>query len=390
MVSRTEAGTIRVVGRVDSANAASVEEKILQMHTQDEPITLDFAELVYISSAGLRVLLKLKKAFGDVTVVNVSSEVYEIFQITGFDDMLNVKKALREIPIDGCTLIGRGGTGSVYRIDDETVVKVFDSTASYETVDKEREYARTAFTHGVPTAIAYDVVKSGECYGAVYECINSDTLGNAFMTYPERFDEFIEKYVSLCRTINSIKISEGIFENIQDVLSQRLDKVAAFLPKEDGIMLSEIIRCMPESDTLVHGDLHTGNVMLLDGELMLIDMADMTTGPQKYDFMCMYRDFCLMPQGKKEFAEQTMGMSAEMIRKVWDAFAVSYLGTDDKSVLEQNFKGLALSAAVNSILMIGMMPESFIKENLPYMKQKMIDSVIRPNLEVIKNIYRTM
>ena len=61
-------------------------------------ITLDAAELEYISSAGLRVLLNLKKGTKcKVSVINVSHEIYDIFNVTGFDNILDVKKALREL-----------------------------------------------------------------------------------------------------------------------------------------------------------------------------------------------------------------------------------------------------------------------------------------------------
>ena len=93
------------------------------------PKELDASQLEYISSAGLRVLLKLAKAVGDVTVNNVSSDVYEIFSVTGFTEILNVKKALREVSIEGCEMIGAGGYGSVYRIDAETIVRVYHNAS---------------------------------------------------------------------------------------------------------------------------------------------------------------------------------------------------------------------------------------------------------------------
>lgn len=111
----------QIKGRIDSTNAAEFEKKLMAA----KPAEIDASELEYISSAGLRVLLKLAKAVGDVTVNNVSSEVYEIFEVTGFTEILNVKKALREVSIEGCQLIGKGGNGTVYRIDNETIVKVF-------------------------------------------------------------------------------------------------------------------------------------------------------------------------------------------------------------------------------------------------------------------------
>ena len=58
--------------------------------------------LEYISSAGLRVLMKLRKKAGKaLPVLNVSPEVFEVFEMTGFTELLDVKKRLREIAVEG-------------------------------------------------------------------------------------------------------------------------------------------------------------------------------------------------------------------------------------------------------------------------------------------------
>ena len=108
----------QIKGKIDSTNAADFENELMAA----KPSELDASQLEYISSAGLRVLLKLTKAVGDVTVNNVSSEVYEIFDVTGFTEILNVKKAFREIDLTGKEILGKGGNGTVYRLDAETIV----------------------------------------------------------------------------------------------------------------------------------------------------------------------------------------------------------------------------------------------------------------------------
>lgn len=96
--------TITLEGRVDSSNAAELEAQLRNAY--DGAITIDAKKLEYISSAGLRVLMKLRKARREgINVINVSPDVYEIFEMTGFTDILNVHKRLREIDIDGCDLI---------------------------------------------------------------------------------------------------------------------------------------------------------------------------------------------------------------------------------------------------------------------------------------------
>ena len=79
-------------GRIDSGNAHEAEEAINEYLT-DAPVavTIDAEALEYISSAGLRVILRLKKDYPDIKIVGVNPEVYEIFDMTGFTDILNIE-----------------------------------------------------------------------------------------------------------------------------------------------------------------------------------------------------------------------------------------------------------------------------------------------------------
>ena len=115
---------IALEGSVSSANAAEVEaaiQKLIEGETFDELI-LDADNLTYISSAGLRVLLRLMKAGKKLRMVNVSSEVYEVLEVTGFSEIMSVEKAFRKVSIEGCEMIGQGSNGIVYRLDPETIV----------------------------------------------------------------------------------------------------------------------------------------------------------------------------------------------------------------------------------------------------------------------------
>ena len=118
--------TIPLTGRIDSNNAAAVEQELLaQLGTEREiPVVLDAKDLAYISSAGLRVILHLKKLNPKLSITNVSSEVYEILEMTGFTEMMTVEKAYRVVSVEGCEEIGRGANGTIYRIDQDNVVKV--------------------------------------------------------------------------------------------------------------------------------------------------------------------------------------------------------------------------------------------------------------------------
>ena len=77
--------TIKLSGRIDSANAAEREAELnKEIGDYSGILIIDAAELEYISSAGLRVILRIKKAIPDTKIINCNPETYEIFDMTGF------------------------------------------------------------------------------------------------------------------------------------------------------------------------------------------------------------------------------------------------------------------------------------------------------------------
>jgi anti-sigma B factor antagonist len=86
--------TITVSGRVDTATAPELEKAIFDNIDGASELVLDFKDMPYTSSAGLRVLLKAQKAMlkqGEMKVINVSSDVMEVFEMTGFSEILTIE-----------------------------------------------------------------------------------------------------------------------------------------------------------------------------------------------------------------------------------------------------------------------------------------------------------
>ncbi len=86
--------TITIDGRLDTTTAPQLEAEINSCLDGVKTLTMDMSKLVYISSAGLRVLLKAQKIMnkqGKMTVINVNQEIKEIFEVTGFDELLNIE-----------------------------------------------------------------------------------------------------------------------------------------------------------------------------------------------------------------------------------------------------------------------------------------------------------
>ena len=86
--------TITLDGRLDTTTAPQLEAEVSGGLNGITDLVIDMAKLVYVSSAGLRVLLKAQKIMnkqGKMTVKNASQEIKEIFEVTGFDELLNIE-----------------------------------------------------------------------------------------------------------------------------------------------------------------------------------------------------------------------------------------------------------------------------------------------------------
>ncbi|MDD6845153.1 MAG: STAS domain-containing protein [Clostridia bacterium] len=84
--------TIMLEGRLDTMTAPELEKELKENYDSITGLVLDFKDLEYISSAGLRVLLSAHKALnGKLVVKNVIDTVMEVFEITGFADILTIE-----------------------------------------------------------------------------------------------------------------------------------------------------------------------------------------------------------------------------------------------------------------------------------------------------------
>ena len=86
--------TFALEGRLDTTTSPQLEEEVNGTIADVETLVFDCSKLEYISSAGLRVLLAAQKIMnkqGSMTVTNVSEEIMEIFEVTGFSDILTIQ-----------------------------------------------------------------------------------------------------------------------------------------------------------------------------------------------------------------------------------------------------------------------------------------------------------
>lgn len=371
---------IKLEGRIDTNNAPDVEQEImsaLDANDGKEPI-FDAENLEYISSAGLRVLMKIRKKFNKpVDIINVSRDVYDIFETTGFTDLLNVKKAYRKISIDGLQLLGQGMTGNVYRMDDETVLKVFHPNISFDLlISKENKKARNAFVYGVPTAIPYDIVKVGDCYGIVYEMIKSKDLATVMSEDKSKIEEYMTMFAKTVRQMHSIHVEAGKLDDLKTASIQALGYFKSVMTDEEIQKVKSVYENIPDSNVFIHGDCHMGNAMLQDGELMFIDLSSGGMGHPIFDMVSMYSIYERADNDKARAVSPMLRLfSSDEIKKMWDVFIHTYFEGKDDEFIKKAEKQIALFSVTRRLFMYVALPGSLTPEQFNAMKDRVISSV---------------
>ena len=334
--AKTENGitTLTLSGRIDSSNASAVEEQIKKFD-QGSTMTIDLQALEYISSAGLRIFLRLRKNHPDLKLVNANSDIYEILQMTGFTEMMTVEKAYRTISIEGCEEIGQGSNGKVYRIDPDTVVKVYRNPDSLDEIKHEREVARTALVHGIPTAISYDVVKVGDSYASMFELLNAKSFSKLLAAHPENLEEYVKMYVDLLKQIHETEVPEGQLPDMRKRALEWTIFLKDHIPEKQYNKLYSLVESVPKDNHLLHGDYHTKNLMLQNGEVILIDMDTLAVGHPIFEFASMYNAYLGFHEQDPNEVEGFLGFPYCLVKKFWKRTLELYYDTTDPAILKE-------------------------------------------------------
>ena len=329
--------TLFFEGELNSYNADAMEKEVDEVLSSSkfQTLNLDFAKLHYISSAGLRIILKIKQKHDDSHVINANLDVYDVLQMTGFTNIMDVKKAMREMSVEGAEIIGEGFFSTVYRIDKDTIIKVFNRTSDEKQIERELKLAKQAFVLGIPTAISFDIVKVKNKLGVRFEMLDCMSLKNAFIKYPEKYDELLNKYVDLLKKINTTECFDPSVPSIKKFFLEKVDAIKHLLDEAHYEKLLGLMKSVPERSTFVHGDCHFKNIMVQGEDFLLIDMDTLSVGHPIFELANLRCPYVAFEEDAPGNCEQFFGMKAEYCVKLYDDIIRLYFGKEDEAIKDK-------------------------------------------------------
>lgn len=329
--------TLFFEGELNSFNSENIYKDI-QDTIKDikfESLILDFENLSYISSAGLRIVLRLKQTYDDCIITNASLEVYDVLSMTGFTNIMTVKKALKRIYVDGAQIVGDGFFSTVYRINKDTIIKVFNRVSDPDQIERELKLAKQAFILGIPTAISFDIVKVDNKLGVRFEMLDCDSLKNVFLNNPDKVEEYIDKYFSLLKKINTTECDD---ETIPSAKAQYLNKLEIFKEHVDEahyLKAKKLVESIPDRNTFVHGDCHFKNIMVQQNELLLIDMDTLSRGNPIFELSGIRSAYISFEEDDPGNNERFLGVPKSLCEKIYYGVLERYFGKKDETIEEK-------------------------------------------------------
>ncbi len=362
--------TVVINGNLDSNTAPKLEAQLDVTGVRE--IVVDFTECPYISSAGIRILLmahrRMAAAGGKFIARNLSPTVREVFDLTGISRVISITKTAREISIEGRELLSSGVCGECFRLDDETVVKLYKDGIDLGMAELEKRYAQAAFVLGIPTAVSYDVVTCGTRSGIVFELLNAELFSAVIRRDPQQIDRHAQRLADLATSLHAAKGDEEVLPRLKDRIRDYINQLhGVFEPAEIALLLARL-EVIPDADTCVHFDLHSSNIMEQDGELVIIDMGDFSIGSNYFDIGLLYLIYGLPELGICALA--TKIDTAQGVQ-FWNSFAAHYFAgrpAEERAFFDANRYFLASLRIVCAISYLPYMRDQFcrqVRELLP-------------------------
>jgi len=268
---------------------------------------------------------------------------------------------MKEIDLSASRIIGKGQCSQVYQIAENRVVKLFEDSMSKEDIQKEYDINCEAFNSGLASVQCFGLVTYKGRLGIEMEKVNGICLEQAILDSNDEPDKFAINFAQNLLMINSKRGDLSIMPAADEFYSTCVKKCLQdrWISEFESEKLLQMIKEIPQKDLMIHGDYHVLNMMVDNGSMKMIDLADCMTGNAIYDLMVANIYLHYLPLNMKELYSTLIKIPPETSLYMWDIFLKTYFDTES----EKRIFNIKRVLDKYSMLKIILAPYSF--SNLP-------------------------
>ena len=236
-----------------------------------------------------------------------------------------MEQIFKTLDIGNLRPFARGGTGECYRLDEETILKLYYEGFPESRVLREKAGARAALVAGVPTAISFDMVKVGNREGVVYERVRGGTLSELVAKDPSQAGELGGIFAGIARSLHDAPVSDTGLPRPTEPIRTELSKIS-YAPEETVANIAAFMDDLDLESHYVHGDFHPNNVIMTDDGPMLIDMGSFSVGSPMFDLATAYFSLFESPEATAGGRSTFNGLTRGEAQAFWKGFEAMYFG----------------------------------------------------------------
>ena len=284
---------------------------------------------------------------------------------------------------DGCPIIGRGATSTVYLLPDGTVCKMFHPEYSFDEILRESRTAESLRQLGIRVPESFGMVKEGGRIGIRSEFVNGSSLAELLSGQNSCYDRILPEYVRELRHFHETKAAPGDFLSAADTYLEKIDALSgtSWYTPEELKKMERLVRSVPVRDTLLHGDYHPKNILVRNGTFCFVDLGDTCIGHPVFDFAMIANTHFIIPSVNPSYAGRFFAVDPSLMLKLWnDVFSLYFSGLSRE---RQNTvrKGIMAFAVLRQGLSPAdgrVFPERVLMENVAVTKRELL-----PNIDLI-------
>lgn len=247
------------------------------------------------------------------------------------------------ISLDGWKQVGEGGNGATYinAKEPDVLLKVSRlADGTEQAMSKEFFASRAVYELGIPTPEMKQLVKVGEDFGIICQLIKGKvSFARLSNQEPERIDERAAQMAQLTRQLHTTVVPASPYlPSMKELMLEALAQTQMLGGKKLQ-QVTEFVQSMPDADTLLHGDLQMGNLIMSDNRPYWIDLGRAAHGIPMFDLGHFYL-FCNI-FSKKQRVQDIAHMTDKQMVQFWKSFAVAYAGEGNMDAFEAECKRFA-------------------------------------------------
>ena len=198
---------------------------------------------------------------------------------------------------------------------------------------QERENSRRAFILGVNTAIPYGIVRIGDGYGSLTELLNATSVTKLIRANKDDLSQSVAYFIDTAKELHSIETKEGDLPDFREWVLEWVDFLENYLDDAHAQKMRTLVEGIPHSNFIIHGDYHSNNVMVQNGEPILIDMDTLAVGHPVLELGSMFNAYIGFGETDDKCSENFFGFDSETAKRFWRLSLAKYLGTDDENII---------------------------------------------------------